>query len=178
MELKEIWYYITNKPYFDVMVISNGRKVKRFIELASGQENGEDFFLICKPLKAAWFKPETPIINGLKFMTFVDLNNAIPLIIKTDYVYDTTPYYIKEKKIETTSLDKDNVKNADGKPIEFAEITFPPSILFQKVEAHFIKLIMALPPNKWEELKWVFIAGFLVVGFIAWNIINSGGIRL
>lgn len=178
MELNEIYYYLTSKPYFDVTVLSNNRKVKRFVMLASGQATGEDFFLICKSLKSAWFKPQTPIISGLKFITYVDLNNAIPLIIDNKITYDTNTFYVKETKKIVISEDKEKQKlnKKDGKPLELAAITFPPSILFQKVEAHFVKQILSEPPSKWEELKWVFIAGIIAVAFIGWNIINSGGI--
>lgn len=179
MEFKEIYYYITSKPYFVVTVLSNKRKVKRFVELASGQNNGEDFFLICKSLKAAWFKPEFPIIDGLKFITYVDLNNAIPLIIHDKMEYDTNEYYITEKKFVLISEDKEKrkVTNSDGKPIEFTQITFPPTVLFQKIEAHFIKQIMSIPPGKFDSLQIVFIIGILALAFIAWTVVTSGGIK-
>lgn len=175
-KLNEMMYYILNKPYFEVYVISNGRKVKRFVQLASSKVKGEDFFLISKDLKCAWWKPDTPIIDGLKFKTFVDLNNAVPLRIDEEYNYIDSLFLIKEEKKVTISEDtekqKKNPKN--GKPVKFVEISFPPTLLYQKMEAHFIKLIMSSPPSKWEELKWVFIVGFIVLGIIVWNLTSKG----
>ena len=177
--LLEFYYYLSDKPYFSVIVLSNGRKVKRFIQLAAGIEKGEDFFLISKSLKASWWKPETPIIDGKKFLTFVDLNNAIPLKIESKVVYTDSEYFIREKTILTISEDVEKQKKnkKDGKPLNLTEITFPPSLLFQKVEAHFVKEIQAVPPSKWEELKWVFIAGFVVLGFLGWQVISSGALN-
>ena len=180
MEFKEMLYYIMNKPYFVVMVISKGRKVKKFVQLASSKEKGEDFFLISKALKCAWFKPDTPIIDGLKFITYVDLNNAIPLKIETIYEYEDNNLVIKETKKSKISVDeKKKSKENTGQPIKFVEISFPPTLLFQKVEAHFVKEILSVPPSKWEEIKWIFIALIVVAGIIIWNLINTtGGIAL
>jgi len=178
ISILESYYYLSDKPYFSIIVLSNGRKVKRFIQLAASTAKGEDFFLISKSLKSAWWKPETPIIDGKKFLTFVDLNNAIPLKIESRLVYEDTEYLVKEKNILIISEDSEKQKKnrKDGKPLNMVEITFPPTLLFQKAEAHFVKEIQAVPPSKWEELKWVFIAGFIVLGFLGWQIISSGSL--
>ena len=183
MDIMELVYFIQNKPYFKVIVTSKGRRIKKFIQLAAGTKKGESFFLICKSLKAAWFKPEIVIIDGLKFLTFVDINNAIPLKFDSEYKNTDTEYYIKEQKIEIISEDlekqNENIKKKgkpnSGKPIRLIEISYPPQILHQQVEAHFIDKVLSLPPSKWEELKWVFIVAILGLVFIGWNIINSGG---
>lgn len=175
MDIKEMMYYIMNKPYFKITVLSNNRKVKTFCQLASGKGKGEDFFIISKELKCAWFKPQTPIIDGLKFITYVNLDNAIPLKIKTETKYTDNALTIKQEKILKISEDEDKqkIQYKDGKPVEFVEISFPPTILFQKVEALFVKEILAQPPSKWEEMKWVFIALILVGGFILWQAMGS-----
>jgi hypothetical protein len=172
MELKEVVWYITNKPYFKIFVLNNGRRVKTFSQLSASTVKGEDVFLIAKGLKAAWFKPDEPIIDGLKFITFVDINNAIPLKIVSETVYESGEYFIKEIKRQT--ITKAGEPSKDGKPLRTVEISFPPTLLYQKVEASFVKQIMSEPPNKFEELKWVFIAGILVFGFIAWQLLSSG----
>ena len=79
VNINEIIYTITNKPYFVVNILSNDRLVKRFVQPSASKEKGEDFFLIDRQLKAAWRKPEKPIIDGLKFVVFVNMRNAIPL---------------------------------------------------------------------------------------------------
>lgn len=176
MQINEMLYYIMNKPYFDVTVLSNNRKIKKFVVLASGEKAGQDFFLICKPLKMAWFKPITPIIDGLKFKTFVDINNAIPLVIEESIEYETHQFWIKEIKKSMVDIDKSKMEksNANGEPINLSLIPFPPTVLYQKVEGHFVKLIMSAPASKWEELKWVLIAAIGAAAFIIWNLLNSG----
>jgi hypothetical protein len=176
MELQELMWYIRGQAYFECFVLSNGRKVKRFVQLASNTNKGEDLFLICKPLKCTWAKPDDVIINGLKFMAFLDIDNAIPLKITSEIIIETNEYINIEKTKYTISEDKDkrNVKVQTGKPMKMVEITLPPALLYQQVEAAMVEKILAVPPSKWEELKWVFIAGFVVLGFIAWQFINSG----
>jgi len=176
--ITEIYYYLTNKPYFMVYVISNSRRVKKFIQLASSKQKGEDFFLINQSLKCSWWKPETPILDGLKFVTFVDLNNAIPLRIEKEIVYTDNEWLIKEQKKITIleDIEKQKVNKKSGKSLNLIEISFPPTLLFQKVEAHFVKETLSTPPSKWEELKWVFIVAFIVLGFLGWQFINSRGI--
>jgi hypothetical protein len=176
--ITEIYYYLTNKPYFMVYVISNSRRVKKFIQLASSKQKGEDFFLINQSLKCSWWKPETPILDGLKFVTFVDLNNAIPLRIEKEIVYTDDEWLIKEQKKITISedIEKQKVNKKSGKSLNLIEISFPPTLLFQKVEAHFVKETLSTPPSKWEELKWVFIVAFIVLGFLGWQLINSRSI--
>ena len=177
--LNELYYYVTGKPYFVVFVISNSRRVKKFIQLASGKLKGEDFFLINRSLKCAWWKPETPIIDGLKFITFVDLNNAIPLRIETETVYEDNEWIVKENKkvIVSEDIEKQKLNKKSGKSLSLIEISFPPTLLFQKVEAHLVKEILSIPESQWEQLKWVFIAGIIVAGFIGWQLINSGGLK-
>lgn len=174
----EIYYYITGKPYFLVYVISNSRRIKKFIQLASSKQKGEDFFLINQSLKCSWWKPETPILDGLKFITFVDLNNAIPLKIEKEIVFTDGEWLVKEQEKITISEDKEKQKlnKKSGKSLNLIEISFPPTLLFQKVEAHFVKETLSTPPSKWEELKWVFIAGFIVLGFLGWQYISSRSI--
>lgn len=186
MNLMEVVYFLQNKPYFKVYVVSKGRRIKKFIQLAASTKQGESFFIVCKSLKAAWFKPDGVIIDGLKFIVFVDINNAIPLKFDKEYRTTDNEYYIKEEKIITIKEDvekqlvnkKKTGKTNDGKPIRLVEISYPPQLLHQQVEAHFIDKVLSIPPSKWEELKWVFIVAILGLIFIAWNIINSGGLKL
>lgn len=177
MMIIEILYYITNKPYFFVNVISNFRVVKKFVQLASSEKDGEDFFLINKSLKCAWSKPDNPVIDKLKFITYVNLNNAIPLIFESETKIEAdSDYYSKEIKesIISEDIEKQKKRKKTGKSEELIEIPFPPTVLFQKNEGHFIRMIMSAPPDKWDNLKWVFIIGIIVLGVIVWNITTNG----
>lgn len=179
MQLMEAYYYITNKPYFVVTVLHHARRVKRFIQLASSEKAGTDFFLIDKGLKAAWEKPKKPVIDGLKFIVFADLNNAIPLVITKEINYDTNGIFIKETESEYIYEDeeKQKIETKSGKANGIIEIRYPPTVLFHEIDAVFLKQIMASPPDKWEQLKWVFIAGIIVAGLIIWQLTSSGGLQ-
>ena len=177
-KITELLCYIQNKPYFVVYVLSNGRRVKRFIQIAADKEKATDLFLINKTLKSAWWKPDADgiVIDGLKFICFVDLNNAIPLIIQeeTDIKSDEIITTITKKTIVKEDIAKQKSNPKSGKVKKFVEITFPPTVLFQKVEAHFIKEILSIPPNKNEWMTYVFIAAILVLGVLGWVYMNKG----
>lgn len=177
-KIKELYYYITGKPYFVIFVISHGRKVKRFIQLAASKEKGANEFLINKSLKCAWSKPESDsvIIDGLKFMCFVDLNNAIPLKITKKTDIKTGEIFNKITTIETIESDVEELekKYKSGEPLALAEIRFPPTIMFQKIEATFVKLILSVTTDKNEWLMYVIIAALVVFGFVAYMYLNGG----
>lgn len=179
-KVMEVYYYITSKPYFVVYVTSHMRKVKRFIQLAASKEKGANEFLISKSLKSAWSKPDSDsvVIDGLKFICFVDLNNAIPLKITSEKSIRTGEFFNKEI-IKTTIIEDEEkqIKNyKDGEPLTLAEIRFPPTIMFQKIEATFVKLILSQPTDKNEWMTYVLIAGLLVLGFIAFMWFQSRGV--
>ena len=176
MNFNELIWFVTNKPYFKVYVLNNGRRVKKFSQVASGNGKGQEFFLIDKSLKMAWFKPETPIIDGLQFITFVDINNAIPLKIEDTTEYETGEFFTKEIKTSIVTKDESK-KSGNGKPKKIVEISLPTALLYQMIEAHFVKEIQSVPPSKWEEQKWIWIAAILVFGFIIWQFMSSGALQ-
>lgn len=170
-KITELYYYIAGIPYFVVYVTQNNRKVNRFIQKAVTKEKGTDLFLVSKKLKLAWWKPEATsiIIDGLKFMCFMRMDNAIPLKIVSIKEYDSSEYIIKENEYICIGEDeeKQKVDYKDGKGDTFAEIKFPPSVLHQMIEAHFIKEILSIPPNKHEWLSTVLIIAIVVLGIIS-----------
>jgi hypothetical protein len=177
--LSEIQYWLLSKPYFFVNVISNGRIIKKFIQPATSDEQGFESFLINKSLKAAWFKPEKPFIDKLKFVTFVKIDNAIPLIIKKEVVYNEKNKFVnREIVLDIIKEDEDKAKRKKvlkdmGLEIEFVEISFPPTLLLQKIEAHFVKETLSQPTTNLEALKWVFIVGLIVAGFLIWTYVSK-----
>jgi len=177
--INKIIWQILSKPYFDVMIISNGRKIKRFIQLAASKDTGADSFLICKSLKMTWWKPYTPIVDGISFLTFVDLNNAIPLLIEEDIITEDKGLYIKEKKEITIKEDvekqKKNTKN--GNTLKTVEVSIIPRLLHEIVEAHLVGQIMSSPKDeKYESIKTIFIVGIIVVGIVLLALIIMGKI--
>lgn len=179
-QLYELYYYITSKPYFVVYVTSHGRKVKRFLQLAASKEKGSNEFLIDKSLKAAWSKPDSDsvIIDGLKFLCFVDLNNAIPLKITYKQDINTGEVFNKITKVTTIEPDIEQLerKYTSGEPLSMVSIAFPPTIMFQKIEATFVKLILSATTDKNEWLTYVLIAALLVFGFIVYMWFQSRGV--
>lgn len=174
--IHEILWFIFNKPYFSVLVLSNGRKVKRFVQLAAGQKKGEEIFLICKSLKMAWHKPEFPIIEGGKFLAFVDLKNAIPLVITTETIFDSSRLFTKQKRkyIISEDIEKQKLSLKNGNALDIIEIPFPPTVLFQEKEAYFLNQILSNPPSKYEHIAIIFVALIIVVGIVMIFLINSG----
>lgn len=175
MNFNEIMFTIKNKPYFEVNVISKHRTIKKFIQLAASTDNGEDFFLVCIELKAAWWKPFTPIISGLKFVCFVDLNNAIPLDITTETKYISTDYLVKEIKVQTVKEDEKKQKNnyKTGLPEKLVVIDYPPTLLYEQLEAHYVQQVLAKPPDKYDGLKkWLPIILIIGAAFIGMQVLG------
>lgn len=173
----EIIYFITNRPYFVVTILSNKRRIKKFIQPAASVEKGEAFFLIDRKLKMAWRKPEEPIIDGLKFITFVNIKNAIPLKVVKETKYETTAYSVKEKIVLVIKEDeeKQKIEYKDGAPEKFVEISYPPIVLYQEVDAHFIKQIAESPTTAFDKLKDWYI--YIIIGglILFWWMNQNGG---
>lgn len=171
MDVKELLYTIQNKPYFKVYIKSHGRVIKTFTQLAGSdkKDSAHSFFLICEPLKSAWWKPVNPIIDGLKFITYADLDNAIPLKFETETEYETTDYIIKtvEKITIKEDVEKQKKRTKSGLPDKLVEIDFPPEVLYEKVSAHFITKILQPPPDKLDLLKnkWLIIGALAIIAF-------------
>lgn len=178
IDINEMIYLITNKPYFVVTVLSsNNRRIKKFTQPAASTEKGEEFFLINKSLKAAWWKPDSPVIDGLKFVTFVKISNAIPLKIEKETKYISTEYLVKEVLVETISedIEKQKEDTKDGLPERFVNIEYPPTVLYQIIDAYQIELINSRPQTMFDRLgKWYI---YIIIGAIIlfWWMSNNGG---
>lgn len=183
MDITELIYTIMNKPYFKVYVKSHGRIVKTFTQVAGESTDGRAFFLVCDSLKCTWWKPFNPVVDGLKFITYVDLANAIPLKFEKETKYVSTDYVTREIQTIVISEDlekqkkhkKESGKEHDGLPDKLVEIHHPPDMLYEVVEAHFVKKILTPPENKMDlfKSKWILILVLAAIAF--WWISNNGG---
>lgn len=174
--ITEAYYWIFNIPYYKVLVVKDMEKVKYIIQKVATTEKGKDIAIIDRPLKMAWWTlPELCFRDGKKFLMTVDIDNAIPLVEDIKVITQGN-LFIKE--ISISRLTKAPVRAGDpepsGKPKRFVEIYFPPTMLFQKIEAHFIKETLKNAPSKWEELKWVFIAMIAGAVVVFYMLLSSG----
>lgn len=178
-KIYELMYYIQSKPYYVVYVTKNGRRIKRFIQLAASNKNGEDVFLVCNPLKSAWFKPDAKaiIIDGLKFLCFMDVDNAIPLRFEESTEIITGDIINKEVKKITIKEDMDKQKQnlKSGKSQNIVEITFPPTVLHQMIEAHFIKKILSVDRQTNDYVFWIIIVCLIAFGIIGYIWLKGQG---
>lgn len=174
--ITELYYWIFNIPYYKVLVVKDMEKIKEIVQRVTTSEKGKDIAIIDTSLKMAWWiVPELCFRDGKKFLMTVDLENAIPLIEDIKVITEGD-LFIKE--INISRLTKSPVKVGDieksGKAKRFVEIYFPPTMLFQKINAHFVTKVMSNPPSKWEELKMPLIALVIGIVVIFWMILNSG----
>lgn len=164
--ITELYYWIFNIPYYKVLVVKDMEKIKYITQKVATTEKGKDIAIIDRPLKMAWWTmPELCFRDGKKFLMTVDIDNAVPLVEDIKVITEGD-IFIKE--ISISRLTKAPIKVGDieksGKAKKFVEIYFPPTLLFQKVNAHFVKETLSNPPSKWEELKYPLIA--LVIGMV------------
>jgi hypothetical protein len=175
--ITKIWYWVFNTPYYQVTVVKDMEKIKTIIQKVATTEKGKDIAIIDKSLKAAWWvMPEVCFRDGKKFIMFVDIENAIPLVEDIKVV---TQGEIFIKEISISRLTKAALKLGDieksGKAKRFVEIYFPPTLLFEKLDAHFVKETLKNPPSAWEEKKWAII-GVAVVCLIGLFLVLQSGV--
>lgn len=177
--LNEIYFWVFNIPYYKVTVVKDMEKIKEIVQKVATTEKGKDIAIIDRSLKMAWWKlPELCFRDGKKFLMFVDIDNAIPLVEDIKVITEGN-LFIKEMSI--ARLTKAQIRVGDieksGKAKRFVEIYFPPTLLFQKINAHFVKETLSNPPSKWEELKYAIIAGFIALVAIVYLFLQSGALN-
>ena len=174
MNLKEMWFYIWNKPYYKVSVLEDMEIIKTIIQPVVSNEKGYDIAIIDKKLKMAWWKiPSICFRDGKKFLMMVDINNAIPLVEEIK-VKTSDGILVKEVTLKTLTEQIDSRTEHSGKGKKFIKIAYPPTILFQELEAHFVKESLKNPPSKWEEQKWIWITLIIAVAGVAIFYLTSG----
>ena len=154
MQLIELWYYIWSTPYYDVTVINDMEVIKHIIQPVVSKENGFDIAIIDKKLKMAWWKIDGICFrHGKKFLMTVDINNAIPLIEKKK-VEESGDLVIKQMNmvqlIENVAF---KTKNNTGQAKEFVKIEYPPTVLFQELEGHYVKKVIEPSPDSHSGLR-------------------------
>jgi len=178
-KLIETYYWIFNIPYYKVMVVKDMEKIKEIVQKVATTEKGKDIAIIDRPLKMAWWiVPELCFRDGKKFLMTCDIDNAVPLVEDTKIITEGN-LFIKEVNIARLTQAPLKVGDIEksGKAKKFVEIYFPPTLLFQKISAHFVKEAMSNPPSKWEELKVAIIAGFIALVIIAYMFMQSGALN-
>lgn len=174
--LTEFYYWIFNIPYYKVLIVKDMEKIKYITQKVSSSEKGLDIAIIDRPLKMAWWMlPELCFRDGKKFLMTVDIDNAVPLVEDIKVITEGTMFI---KEISIARLTKAPIKVGDieksGKAKKFVEIYFPPTLLFQKINAHFVKETLSNPASKWEELKVAIIAGVIGIVIIFYMLFQSG----
>lgn len=175
-------------PYYKVFVLKDGIVVKVFNQKAIDKQDGSNIALIDKTDKMCWWINRSHLKHKSRFMFFVDINNAIPLVVTSTQKTSELLNGLVIKEVKTTSfkidkskkekIEKETKKQLDGKPFTFVEIAYPPTRFYQDIEANFVTKILSKPKSKWEELAPVLIVIVLVVAFLFWQYIGSKGAPL
>jgi len=185
-QLLKLYYWLIDKSYYELIVKSNGQKVATIIQVEPTKIKGGDSFIISKSLKMAWLKPvlnnpetgEILYTNGKSFVCLAKLNNIIPCIEEKEEIQDTicNDLIIRKSQIISLREVKQAMKNS-GITVRIApDELIDPSFLKKLLDAHFVEETIKVPNNVWEEKKWIFIAGFIVLAFIVWQVISSGAL--
>jgi hypothetical protein len=167
------YWWIFNTPYYSVVIVQDMEKIKTIIQKLTDGKDGKDIAIIDRKLKRAYWKiPELCFRDGKKFIMYCDINNAIPLVM--DSKIETTTGLIT-KKVTIDRLKNSPIFNSkQGKPIQFNEIAFPPTVLFQIIDGHFVKQVSSKPPSVWEEKKWTIIGVAVCIVVIVYFVLSSG----
>lgn len=171
MQLKEIWYYIWNTPYIEAHIVKDTRIIKTIVQPIISNTNTGHIAVTWKNKFAWWILPSDSITKKNKFISFLDLDNCIPLMEDTKIISTSSELFITEKTI--TTLKEAGVEIIDyhtdksGRQKIFKGAIIPPTVFHQMVSAHFIREALRNMPSKWEELKWAIIAGVIGLVIIA-----------
>jgi len=175
-QILEWYYWIWNTPYYKVTVVKDMEVIKSIIQKVASTQKGKDIAIIDTKLRCAWWTmPEVCFRSGKKFLMYVDLENAVPLVEDIKIV-TTGDVFIKEisiRRLTNAPLKLGDVEKS-GKAKRFVEIYFPPTLLFEKIRGHFVKETIADPPSVWEEKKEAIIACAIAAVIIVYLILNSG----
>lgn len=187
-KLLALYWDFLQIPYYKVFVTKDKKVVKIFNQRAVTNQDGSDIALIDKSSKMAWWINKDHLVHKSRFMFFVDIKNALPLVISTSE--KTTEILnglvIKEVKKVVLKIDKKKKNKTEektgdiltGKPYELVEIAYPSTRFYQDIEAHFVNKILAKPRSKWEELAPVLIVIVIIVGLLLWQYVTSKGASL
>jgi hypothetical protein len=175
-QLIEWYYWIFNTPYYRVTVVKDMEVIKTLIQRVTDVKKGKDVAIIDPKLKMAWWiMPEVCFRSGKKFIMYVDIENAVPLV-EDIKVITTGDIFIKEisiKRLTNAPITLGDVEKS-GKAKRFVEIYFPPALLFVKLRGHFITETMSDPPSLWDDKKEAIIAICIAMVIIAYMVLNSG----
>jgi hypothetical protein len=175
-QVLEWYYWVFNTPYYRVTVVKDMEVIKSIIQKVTTMQKGKDIAIIDTKLKCAWWTmPEVCFRSGKKFIMYVDIENAVPLV-EDIKVITTGDIFIKEisiRRLTNASLKLGDIEKS-GKAKRFVEIYFPPTLLFEKIHSHFVKETIADPPSIWEEKKEAIIAVCIAAVVIVYLILNSG----
>jgi hypothetical protein len=174
--INEAWYWITNTPYYKVMVVRDMERIKYIVQKVATNEKGKDIAIIDRGLKKAWWIfDEYCFRDGKKFLMTVDIENAVPLVEEIKVITEGNMFI---KEVSISRLTKAPIKMGEieksGMPKKFVEIYFPPTLLYEKLDAHFLTQILKGQPNVWEEKKMAIIAGVIGFVIIVYLILSSG----
>lgn len=180
--IEEIIYFLTNQAYYKITVLKGKIKIKTIIQKEPSEIEGTKDFIIDKKLKMAWFKlKDACIYDGKKILIQVNINNALPLVFENSELVIAENLFIKNCKKTTIKIDDKIIANIDkesGLPIKMTELTYPPTVLYQAIDANFVTKILARPPNKWEWLSLPIIVTVIVFAFVLYVFVINKGVPL
>ena len=167
-----LYYWIFNIPYFSIIILNDNERIKTIIQKVTEGKKGRDIAIIDRKLKRAWAKKENRCYkDGKKFIMHAKLENAIPMIEDTQTI-SSGDIIVKEIKIKQL---KNNIKETLGLPIKFIEQDyFSSRMLFDLLDAFFLKQALSSPPSVWEEKKWAIIGVAICIVIIIYLVLSSG----
>lgn len=169
-----LWWDFWQIPYFKVFESKGNKVVKVFNQKVVNPVKGSNIALIDKPNKLCWWITDDYFVHKSRIIFYCNINNGIPLHIEETKELSGN-IIIKEvtkRAIKIDSKKQKDEKNS-GLPIKKVEIEFPPPLLYQLIEAHFVQEVLAQPKSKWEELKWVFIVAIIAGAFLLWQFMGT-----
>lgn len=157
--------YIAFGTYYYECLLYKGRvQVGRIVQSISFSPT----FIVDFDRKLAFFiEARRGFIKGHKIILHYNIDSAIPLIPREETsVEELNNNLTKTNTNIILSADITKKQKEDSKPIEITEYNLPPSLVFEKFNAHFVVKTISQPKGtNWELVLLALIVAVTILGF-------------
>jgi hypothetical protein len=152
--------------YYEALLYKGKVQIGRIVQSMSYSP----LFIVDFDRKLAFFiEAKRGFIKGHKIILHYNIDNAIPLMEREETVVEEINNNLTKtntKKILAADITKSQKEKS--KPIEITEYNLPPSLVFEKFNAHFVVKTVSQPKGtNWEMVLLALIVAITILGFCA-----------
>jgi hypothetical protein len=160
MFIEEQMYILFSTYYYEVFLYKGKVQVGKIIQALSFSPN---YIVDFKRKLAFHILKDRGFIKGHKIILHYDIDRAIPLVeIEEEEITEINSSVIKIKKLIKLSGSITKEEKEKSNPKQISESNYPPHLLFEINNAHFVTKTLAQP----KVTDWTLIIGAVIVAVI------------